>query len=558
MTAARGGGRVGRASLRVGLAVALGQCAPGCRDDASADPDGGGSSGTNETAGPADSETGEPVVEAPEDGIGRMGMRRLSRAEYDNTIEDLLGDDTRPGVTLLPEDKKTPFDNDVANQNASRVLIEAAETLAGEISDRLRADPVRRDAVIGCTPAGADDATCFESFVRHFGRRALRRALTEPEVIELVELAEATALEGDDFYMGIDVLLRTLLQDGEFLYRIEIGTELPEQPGVYRLSGYEIATRMSYLLWGSTPSDDLLDQAEAGELDDPSERRAVAEQMLADPRSRRQLDRFHAMWLGYDELPHAPALTQAMRSETAALLERVVFDEQSSWLDLFTAQQTYIDDTLATHYGLTPPGQPAWVDYEGTERQGILSHGSFLSVAGNPGDTSPTKRGKLIRNRLLCQAIPPPPPDAEADAPPEDGECKIDRYEAHRQPGPCKGCHDQMDPIGFGLENYDLAGRFREHDEGAPQCTIEGSGELVGYGTFRGPAELSELLLDHEVLPGCIVEQVYHYAMGHALEDPDLAMAMDLEATFSDEGHRFDRLLVELVAHEAFAYRQEG
>ena len=514
--------------------------------------------GDGSSTGDGASESGAPATEPPDDGIGRMGMRRLTRTEYDNTIEDLLGDDTRPGAALLPEDKKTPFDNDVSTQTASRVLIEAAETLAGDVSDRLRADPPRRDAVIGCTPSLVDDATCLTSFVRDFGRLALRRALSDAEIEALVEVGRSTALEGNDFYMGIDVVLRVLLQDAEFLYRVEVGTEVPDASGVYALSGYEIATRMSYLLWGSTPSDYVLDRAEAGDLATDQGRREVAAVMLANVRSRRQLDRFHAMWLGYAELPHPPALTNAMRTETAALLERVIFEDRASWLDLFTATQTHLDDTLAEIYGLPAPGQPGWVDYGNDGRQGILSHASFLSVAGNPGDTSPTKRGKLIRNRLLCEVIPPPPPDAPADEPPEAGECKVDRYAAHRESPSCRGCHDQMDPIGFGLENYDLTGRYREHDDGAPQCTIEGTGELIEYGSFRGPAELSTLLLDNDVLPTCIVEQVYHYAMGHELESHDLPMVDQLVDAFTEDDHRFDTLLLELVAHDAFGFRQEG
>ena len=179
-------------------------------------------------------------------------------------------------------------------------------------------------------------------------------------------------------------------------------------------------------------------------------------------------------------------------------------------------------------------------------------------MAGNPGDTSPTKRGKLIRNRLLCEVIPPPPPDAPADEPPEGeaGDCKVDRYAAHREPGACKACHDQMDPIGFGLENYDLAGRFREHDDGAPECVIEGEGELIGVGTFSGPAELSDLILDSGI-DACVVEQLYIYAMGRRLETDDLPYLESLEGAFTDADHHFDALLLELVADPAFAYRRE-
>ena len=523
-----------------------------------------GETGTDSTgtAGPPTGTDGDTDgVPTLPDGVGIMGMRRLTRVEYDNTILDILGDDTRPGIALLPEDKKTPFDNDFAGQSASRVLIEAAETLAGDIAERLVADEPRRANVVGCTPAQAEDAACMESFVRHFGRLALRRPLVDDEVTDYVELGLQFAGDGDDFYAGVEVVVRALLQDAEFLYRIELGTPIPDDPGAFELSGFEIATRMSYLIWGSTPDDELLDDAEAGMLDDAGSRRQVAERMLATPAARVQLDRFHSLWLGYSELPHTPDLTNAMRNETAALIERVVFDEQRAWLELFTFTETFADDDLAQHYGLGAPGssEPVWVDYGATGRQGILSHGAFLSVAANPDDTSPTKRGKLIRNRLLCQEVPPPPPDVEADAPPDSSiaECKYDRYEVHRQPGSCKGCHDQMDPIGFGLENYDIAGRYREHDDGAPQCIIEGEGDLVGVGTFNGPAELSDLLIANGDLDACVVDQLYQYAMGHELADEDRVFTGGLIETFRANDHRFGELVLDLAGHEAFGFRME-
>ena len=147
-----------------------------------------------------------------------------------------------------------------------------------------------------------------------------------------------------------------MLQDAEFLYRVELGMPVEGQDGVFRLSDYEIATRMSYFAWGSTPDETLLDLAESGALSDEDDRRDAMQTLLADDRARRQVDRFHALWLGYHELPHTPDLVYAMRTETAALLDRVVFDEPSSWLDLFTTTETYVDDTLAAHYGLSWPG----------------------------------------------------------------------------------------------------------------------------------------------------------------------------------------------------------
>jgi hypothetical protein len=328
---------------------------------------------------------------------------------------------------------------------------------------------------------------------------------------------------------------------------------------VYRLSPFEVGTRLAFFLWGSTPDDALLDAAEAGALDDAEGIRAQAAEMLTDSRAQAHVDRFHALWLGYAELPHPPEITTAMRRETAALIDRVVFDEQSSWLDVFTADETFLDTTLAEHYGLpAPAGGEGWVPYGDSGRMGILSHGAFLSVASAVMDTSPTKRGKLVREQLLCTPIPPPPPDVDADSPPGEGTslCKAERYAEHRV-GTCAGCHEQMDLVGFGLENYDRAGRYRTHDDGLPECTISGEGELTGIGTFEGPAGLAQLLVDEQLVEGCVTQQLYRFAIGRELETDDLPFVESLAASFPAGGYRFDGLLLDIVSHEAFSYRRE-
>lgn len=495
------------------------------------------------------------LPQAPGEGVGHAGLRRLSRAEYDASVRDLLGDDTRPAATRMPEDIADPFDNDYPSQVASKPLVEALEALASDVAGRLTADPDRLLAVVGCIPEGPDDEACLRPFITRLGRRALRRPLREAEVDEFLALA----LAQDDASKAAELVVRALLQDPEFVFRVEIG-EPTAEAGVFRLSDYEIATRLSYLLWGTTPDDVLLDAAEAGALGASADRREVALAMLEDPRARDRLDAFHAMWLGYVRLPHAPSLNEAMHAETRALVEQVVFERQESWLELFRAEETFLDTALAEHYGLPSPGAtPGWVSYGDTGRQGILSHGSFLSVATSIADTSPTKRGQFVRRRLLCQEVPPPPPDVNADEPPtsDDSDCKWDAYARHRDRGEtCRGCHELMDPIGFGLENYDHQGRFREHDDGLPGCTIDGDGRVDGV-AFNGPAGLADALVDGDALASCAVEHVYRFAMGREPAPPDEPHLTALRDTFEQHDHRLDHLLVELVSSEAFAFRRE-
>jgi hypothetical protein len=522
---------------------------------------GGGDSDTEGGAsGATDGGDTSDVDPAPEaGGVGISGLRRLSRSEFDNTLRDLVGDETRPAQTRLPEDVIDPFDNQFANQLVSTVLIEGLEQLAIDVSRRLVESPSRRDMVVGCTPTGNDDADCMDEFIARFGRRALRRPLSTDEHTNLSELAMAYAAVSGDFYEGVDVVVRTLLQHPAFVYRVEVGSPTDEA-GVFKLDDFEVASRLSYFIWGSMPDDELLDLAEAGGLETPEDIRAEAERLLTDDRARDRIDRFHSMWLGYYTLPHAAEVTTAMRGETRKLLEDVVFDNPRSYTDVFTAGGTWINDTLAELYGLPAPGtdELVWTEYDG-ERQGLLSHGSFLSVAARFGDTSPTQRGILIRTRLLCQEIPPPPPDVDVDNPPEsttEGACKVDRYAEHRENGACRSCHELVDPVGFGLEQYDQMGRFRTVEADNPECSIDGQGEIDGT-PFSGPAGLANYIIDNQLLDACVVGQVYAFAMGHPEGEDDQRFVDDLMTSFSADGHRFDQLMLSLVSDEAFMFRRE-
>jgi hypothetical protein len=325
------------------------------------------------------------------------------------------------------------------------------------------------------------------------------------------------------------------------------------------LDGNEIATRLSFLFWGTGPDEELL--ASASELASPEARRSAAERLLDDPRAHRQLFRFHAMWLGYRSLDDA-SLGQSFRHETEALIDRAVFEPGANYLTLFDSPETFIDDALAENYGLpAPPGGQGWVSYpEQSGRAGVLSHGSVLSSFSKFSDTSPTQRGIFVRTRLLCQSVPPPPAVVNVDQPPGDGEpgCKIDRYVAHAEQSGCSECHGLFDPIGFGLENYDMLGRYREHDDGNPDCPIDRTGELPGYGEFRGPAELAGLLLDNQLIEGCFARQYLSHALGTGeLDEQESALADELGQALSTGGDDLEAWLVNFATSDRFALRPE-
>jgi hypothetical protein len=533
------------------------------------DPVGGGGSsgsgGTSSTAGTVGNTGGVGNVGGPTGPYiaSEIIVRRLSRAELDNTLADLLGDTSDPAGQFLPEDQFSPYDNDYTLQLASAALIDSLERLADDVAARVVADPTLRAQLVPCTPVDDGDAACFAQVVSNLLPRAYRRPVTQEEIDRYAVLldyaTEANADVPHDFYTAVELLLRSILQDPEFLYRIEIGAPTAD-PGVYALSEHEIAARLSYLFWGTMPDAALTADAAAGSLTDATTRRTAIVRLLGDDRARAQLRRFHSMWLGYRALPHDAALVAAFSRETGALIDRVVWDEPQSYLNLFTFPETFIDATLATHYGLPAPAAEGWVSYGDSGRAGILSHGAVLSAFGKFSDTSPTQRGIFVRTRLMCDRVSPPPPNVNSDQPPTsmDAVCKEARYAEHRTNTACAACHSLLDPIGLGLENYDLAGQRREHDNDNVDCAISGQGEVLPYGPFSGPAELATLLVDNNEIDDCVVRQWMSFAVGRPLLNYEATPSDQLVASFRGNDHSLQGVLGEYAASPAFALRQEA
>lgn len=508
-----------------------------------------------------------PGVPTPEEAaeVGVSGARRLTAIEYRNSVLDLVGVDVLDAELVLPTDDRAPFDNDFTRQISSQALIDGADLLAGEIAVEVVADPTKRALAVSCTPTGAADDACFRTFVEDFGRRALRRPLTLAEIDAFVEAFLPHATQANDFWVGVDSALRAFLQHPEFLFRLEIGEPVAGMPGMRRLGDFEIATRLSYFLWGSTPPNWLLDAAAAGELTDPERLREAAATMLEDERALARLARFHAMWLSYEQIPASADLATAMNQETTALIDRLLFDEKRPWSDLLVASETFVTPELATHYGLPAPENEAgdWVSYGESGRAGILSHGTFLGAVAKFEDTSPTQRGLLIRTRLFCMTIDHPPPElnVNVDEPPaaDPDTCKIDTYTMWKDPG-CKQCHAFMDPVGFGLENFDSLGRFREAEVDRPECVIDGMGTLEGVGEFTGPRELGQLMVEAGDVDVCVAQQLYRYAVGRfQLDEPDMALVSRLVDLAHEDGEalRLDSFIRDYVASEAFQLRRE-
>ena len=493
-------------------------------------------------------------------------MRRLSVAEFDATASALLGVAGGAGAVALPADPKHPFDSMIVDQQPSSTFSEGLEQAARQYSAQLRADPAALGRLRGCTPSGADDATCMRLFVSRVARAALRRAVTEPEVTALVQLGLAQSAAYAAFDEGVLTVVEALLQDPELMFRFETGPLLDDDPTLFRLDDWSLATRLAFTLTGGPPNDDLLDAAERGELTDPARRRAVAEALLEDPRAEATVQRLHALWLGYDVINTFPDIAALFRLEADRTVSRVIFRDQAPWTELIVGRSTFGDAVAAEHYQLPYDGAGAagWLDYpEGDLRSGILAQGAFASVGNNAQDTSPVKRGKLVRERLMCDVVGPPPPNPIADAPPhfDSAPCKADRYAQHRSDPACAACHAGLDGIGFGLENYDKDGKRREFDYLQFQpienenCPISGEGELPGYGSFVGPAGLAALLVDNELVQACAVQQLATWATGEVVSKSDPRVQPLLES-FRSSGWRFDTLLLDLVSSDLFALQR--
>jgi hypothetical protein len=488
--------------------------------------------------------------------VAESGARRLTRREVVQAVRDLFGVDVSDAMNTWPQDFGAVFDNDYTRQLASEQLVVSAELLAETVAARVVADPALRAAVMPCTPTGPTDAACFRNVVQSLGRRALRRHLAADETELYAPLLAYASEAPADFYSAVELVIRVLVQHPEFIYRVEIGR--PVSGDVRALSEDEIATRLSFLLWGSVPDDALFADADAGSLSDAARRREIAARMLGDARAQRQIERFHAQWLAYANLSHTPERTAMYNRESAALVSRVLFEERGDYLDLFRSPRTFVNDELAAIYGLPLTGTDAWrwVDYGATGRRGLLSHGSVLAAPNKFADTSPVQRGLYVRTRLMCDVVAPPPPDlmVNVDMPPESepGDCKSEVYTMHST-GQCSSCHAQIDPIGFGLEQYDREGRVRTHETGRPECGIDGVGEVQGLGAFSGAGELGELLAGSGLIERCATRQLYRFALGRQARVAERDRLESIAAPFAAEGRDFLELLLALVEDPSFA-----
>ncbi len=499
-------------------------------------------------------------------GIGTVPLRRLTSTEWERTVKDLLRIDTLPGDLLTQDDKGPSGYTEARNVSIveGRQLMQAAEALAPLAVSNL-------DALTSCRALERGETACAATFIDEFGARAYRRPVVEAERAELVALYEsARSAFGLDHGGALQLVIQAILQSPRFLYRWEEwGTERQAQDGLVELDGYAVASRLSYLLWGTMPDDVLLAAARAGELDSDAGVEAHARRMLLEPYARPTLTSFFSQWLEVDEalrkfkdsvlFPEADeGLRDSMVRESQAFLDHVLFQGDGRLQTLLTSRVSYVDERLATLYGMSGVvgNELRQVELD-PARGGILTRAAFLSGHSLAHDTSPVQRGKVIRLRMLCQTVPPPPPDVQGMIKNESSaESTRALYEQHATDPVCAACHRLMDPIGFAFEHYDAIGRFQTMDGNA---AVDSSGILVNVdgrdAPFTDAVGLLQILASSEELGRCVSRQLLRW-FARRIDSPDDEPAVDsTHAALAASAGDLREMLIGLTQARAFRFR---
>ncbi len=492
----------------------------------------------------------------------KPAVRRLTHSQYNRTVRDLLGDQTRPADRFPPEDYVNGFKNQSSAQDISPLLAQAYAAAAERLARAAFAGGRDDRKLLPCAPSSPRDAACAAAFVRHFGERAFRRPLTASEVERYAAVFGRT----QNFLQGAAMVIEAMLQSPKFLFRIEDG------------SPYDQASRLSYFLWDTMPDEALRRAAAQGKIDIE----ATARRMLTAPQAREAVDEFTAQWLRFDLLLNAvkdrrlfPQYTEelgvAMTEETRRTIADAAWGA-GNFLAVFTTGYGFVNADLASLYKLPPAGEEftrtAYPPESG--RAGILSQAMFLALTSKPGETSPTVRGAFIREHFLCQTVPDPPPGTNASLPPLSPDRPLttrQRMGEHVANPLCANCHRLMDPIGFGLEGFDAIGQMRATEavhffptretrmEKAKvvQLPLDTEGAVTGFAqpAFTGPKALGQLLATNADCQECIVRQLFRYAMGRKETAADEAVLRDAFTRFRDSQFRFTELMIFLAVKTA-------
>jgi hypothetical protein len=498
---------------------------------------------------------------------GPATMRRLTEAQYRNTIADVFGGHIVVAGRFDPLIRTEGLVTLGAGQaSMTQSGLERAATMAKAIALQV-VDEQNRAILIPCAPAAADkrDDACASVAVSKFGRLLFRRPVTGHEAATYVTIAGGAADTRKDFYAGLAYAVQGLLSAPDFLFVTETTEPDPDSKGSVRLDAFGKASRLSFVLWNSTPDDLLLKAAESGALHSPSGYKAEVERLMASPRLAGGMRAFFTDTWGLDDFATLekdtliyPAFTLTTttdaKEQLLRTLEHHLLDKDADYRDLFTTRETFVSRSLGMVYKVPAANPNGWAPLtfpEGDPRAGIQNMPGFVALRSHPGKSSPTLRGKAIRELLLCQRVPDPPADVNFDQfndPNSPAKTARARLDLHSTEPACSGCHKIMDPIGLAQEHFDGAGQLRTTENGEP---IDASGELDGI-KFADAIGLGRAMRVNPAAPACLVNRLYAYSVGRPVDAGEKGWMRDLEMRFAEDEYRFTALLRRIVTSQAF------
>lgn len=504
-------------------------------------------------------------VDLEDETPGPRQLNLLTRYQYENTVQDLLG--VTPDVTnnFPVEAIVRGFDNNASkNVVTSRHVDEylgAAETLAE------RAVAQRRAQLLSCDPGSAG---CAERFIKDFGLKAFRRPLTAAEQSSYGTLFES---EGD-FNAGMRQVIQAMLVSPNFLYISELGEAV--SGNIYRLTPYEVASQLSYMFHGSAPDAALLQAAASNALSTPAQLNEQARRLLQSPKAREHMGHFVAQWLEADQnsigskdmgiYPNfTPAVRAAMDMEMKAFFNHVVFDSTQMFDELFNADYVFVNNALANYYGI--PGVTGntvqkVADTTGN-RGGLLTLGAVMAAHGHANETAPVPRGAFVRDRIMCQQLPPPPVDLDTSFPDPDPEMTTRERFAERTKAPeCQACHLYLNGVGFGFEAFDGAGGFRTKDKDKlvdTSAVIHGLDGLLSSTTaaYDGARDMQSVLAETDGTKACMATQFYRFSRGYVEASSDRNTLANLVSLFASNNFNLQDLMIGVTQLQSFTLRRD-
>jgi hypothetical protein len=489
----------------------------------------------------------------------------MTRPQFDNTVRDLLGQTGDPAAAIAPDERIGPFySNGIAPP--TNLLVEQHAEVAASLA---AAAVPRMNAIAGCSLSTDTGTTCAKQFIASFGLRAFRRPLEAAErdgFLSLFTLGRTDSGAAN----GFELVVEAMLQAPSFLYHADLGAQAAPSATPVPITSYELASRLSYFLWNSMPDDQLFALAANDQLRDPTIVAVEVDRMLADARAGDAIPYFHLEWLGIDNMdaiePKDPVLypqfdsvlTDAMQAETATFADRVVRNGDARLATLFTASYSYPTGPLFALYGVAQPAgfqSGDRVALDPSQRGGLLTQAAFLTAKAHRDQTSPVHRGLLVRENLLCQPIPSPPPDVNTTPPPVTPAMTTrERFAAHEANPACGSCHKLMDPIGLGFENYGPIGEFRKFDGQSP---VDPSGQIIGAdadiaGAFHGAIDLGVKLAASRQVGDCLATQWFRFSLGRMESADDGCGLTRIRAAFAASGSNVRELVKTIVLGDAF------